>query len=390
MEVSIKAYLDKRAKKKLKPLYLQANYNSTRKKVSTGIKCLPSDIRNNNLRMDHPQKRNLDNQIKELHKLVSGKEIEIRTSKLSLPDMIRSFISEVNHLKSETIRGYNNLLDNITHYEKEYNIKYSIMDVSGNSFMYFKGFFDYLHNKGLLNSSMVIMFAKIDKILDWYQLDFSTNQKKIFAGVLRNSGTEKILISTDQADSIYSYSGTKKENEARDMFIFCYDTGIRGSELKGLSAEVTERYDLGNSGIKYFTTEALIKKNGRSRFNTIYLTERAMEIYNRREKNLNLMWATQANKLLKIICRNIGGDFLKVITQIKYSAAKELKTNHLFCDLISLHTARHSRINNLKNIGISDQDISVIVNHTSPNTTRKHYIQNDVLQSIDKIRIASR
>lgn len=389
MNVNINTYLDKRSTKKLKPIYLQATYDGKRKKVATGIRILPSDLRKGELRFDHPEREKLENKMKELHKSITGKELEIRTSEETLPYLIDRFIKEVNHLKSETIRGYINVLNNIEAYEKQNNFNYTLFDVKEHSFQYFKGFFDYLHSKGLLNSSMTIMFSKVDKILDWYNLGFKTHQKKIFAGVNKNSGTSKILITKSQADQIYAYSGTEKENKARDMFILAYDTGLRGSELKGLDSEITERYDIGNTGQKYHTIDVTIKKNGRSRVNTVYLTDRALEILERRKMNMDLMWPTQANKLLKDICEKLGGEFLKKVTQIKYTASVEVKTESTVADCLSLHLARHSFINNLQASGLTDQEISCLVNHSSPNTTRQHYLQSDVIKSIDKLRKAN-
>jgi len=170
----------------------------------------------------------------------------------------------------------------------------------------------------------------------------------------------QIALTQDELDSIYQYDLSKPENRrleiARDLFIIMSETAVRVSDCKNITVQKIE----GVPCIVY-TQQKTEKKV------IVPATPRFMEIWNKYGQKLPYIHENYINEYIKTVASLCKIDAVEKWSTNKFGKKYEASSRRY--ELISCHTARRSAATKWKRAGVSIEDISILLGHSTVKQT---------------------
>lgn len=327
------------------------------------------------------------------------------------------------NLEYNTLRMYGTVEDNLRAFMKDNRLSDNVkrLEDKAYSLKFFSEYLQWMFNvKNYLNPSAETDFKKINRILNYFDLDVKCHKSKLFNSFnkkLNYEQTKSVLVTPEEAEAMWKYKArTQNEFEAQMCYLFAYETGLEVSALFGVSEDkIRDINAMGKDGshIKFQVMDVITKKHRDSNMRTIYLTPRAKEILKQckgpysvsdvdqktKERidypncalpvNFNML-----NRNIKKVCRHVALEqrklawangnndfdpsFEEKITYIKYQAGKKIVVTKPKWEWVTMHTARHSFINNAEDLGLNVTEAGKLAGHASHKTTEKHYQRNNI------------
>ena len=164
----------------------------------------------------------------------------------------------------------------------------------------------------------------------------------------------------------------KKEKFIRDVFVFTCYTGLRWSDIQGIQKSDVRKDKNGDLYIKKYAV-----KTDEEYF--VFLNEKAIEILNTYEYQLNWLSNPNFNKYLKLYLKNF--EEFQIKTQFKLIDQKTKKSRYLYrYEVISIHRGRDTFINMLLNENVPIHTIMRYTGHKSISSLQKYI---DGTKSVD-------
>lgn len=285
----------------------------------------------------------------------NGKKEKTERDKITFWSFVEDYFKEMKtKLNPNTIRCYNNIINNLKSYEA-----YEGITLEWNSFdtsFYYKFLDYYTGYKGLGNNG----FGKIIKVLKSIlncatDRGINTNlsyKRKEFKALKED--VQNIYLTEDELKKLISLdlSTDKKLDQARDLFIIgCY-TGLRFSDYSKLSAQ-------------NITDELIRIKTQKTGSDVI------IPIF----PEVRLILEKYSGKLPRAYCNQKMNEYLKIIAEkaklndviLKSykSGNKQITNSFKKWEMVSTHTARRSFATNMYKRGLSTLSIMQITGHTT-------------------------
>ena len=164
----------------------------------------------------------------------------------------------------------------------------------------------------------------------------------------------------------------KKEKFIRDVFVFTCYTGLRWSDIQGIQKSDVRKDKNGDLYIQKYAV-----KTDEEYF--VFLNEKAIEILNTYEYQLNWLSNPNFNKYLKLYLKNF--EEFQIKTQFKLIDQKTKKSRYLYrYEVISIHRGRDTFINMLLNENVPIHTIMRYTGHKSISSLQKYI---DGTKSVD-------
>lgn len=304
------------------------------------------------------------------------KEIASR-KKIHLVDYIKSEIaSQLKITNKGTIKNKTTMLNHVVNFEKENNHRTELKNVDRKYMMHF---FDWLIDKGQINSTANTQLVKLKSFLNQAQKDGLEVNSTYKNFTVKNSDNEVIALDFKEFQSIrdldlskqkyYEFEqlrdatkiGYKTLERVRDIFLFgCY-TGLRFSDLMSLKEE----------NIKDDYIILSIKKTKQK--HEIPLLKQALEIINKYRSPLSVLPRIsnqKFNQYIKLVCElaNINEE----IEIVRYQGANQIKKVQKKHELISAHTSRKTFITVSLELGMATEEVMHVSGHTSYKSFKRY------------------
>lgn len=330
---------------------------------------------------------------------------------------------EINqHLEYNTLRIYGTVKKNLKLFLKKRNHTDNLKKLENKqySLLFFQSYLDFLFTeKKYLNPSAETDFKKIGRVINYFDLDIKTHKSKLFNSFSKKVNyeqTQTVIITKEEAEAVWEYEPENhNEWEAKMCYLFSYETGLEISALYGVSENMRRTVNQMDPEtkqiVRFEVMDVVTKKHRASNMRTIYLTKRAKQILKEcsvkgpfhitdwdMKKKIELEYPDCAlpvnfnmlNRNIKEVCKKVARRQLREarkknnnvfeptlnqsITEIKYRGGEKIVTKNPKWKLITMHTARHSYINNLKYISrLNITEAGELAGHASYKTTEKFY-----------------
>ncbi|MBD5328478.1 MAG: tyrosine-type recombinase/integrase [Bacteroides sp.] len=190
-------------------------------------------------------------------------------------------------------------------------------------------------------------------------------------------GSNYPLNSTEVSAIANCQNLSQKEQEFQTIFLLEIETGLRVSDMKKLLAG---DYDQEDEYMILNTT-----KNDTPAY--IRRTKRVIELLEKTKCFIfikNGMFSHNTyNRYLKEISRKAQLDRI-----YKWENSKGEQHSDKICDLMSSHNARHTFIQNMRNMGMKDEEIALMTGHADEQMLRKDYNKPSPQDTINRLKNA--
>jgi len=307
------------------------------------------------------------------------------------------------------------------------------------SFEFFKAFMNFLfEQKSLMNSSIETIFKKIGAVCNHFEEVFQIKTHKVklfkpFSKSVNRDASKSVILTPEEAQLIWEYEPDNElEWKTKMCYLAAYETANRYSELLTIKHDSWYQQKLTLPNSKEVVTEWVIEyipeKSGLNDVGIVLVTDRLLQIlkeckrkgpfsFVRKKKGeegyeffdnlaLPVTYDKDLNLAIKTICRKIAKiqkanarkmGILKsevglgeMFTKIRYKGNQKIEEIKPRWHFVTFHTARHSRIDNIRALGIDSSTAAELVNHSSKDTTEKYYMQQNQLRSIATLKEAEK
>lgn len=244
----------------------------------------------------------------------------------------------------------------------------SSIDILGSDWI--KGYINFLIKHGYENDTIEHEITKINAVLNWYEYPIHFRIAKVFPSKKYPRKPDDTLILTiDEVDALESQVKNRKDRMDIDGFIVSYFTGMRYSEVKGISVDDIRTMNNLHTNESFPVLQYISGKNGQ--INMVPVNNRVEAIL-RRYEQISL----SANNVINARLKRLGERskcFQETVKRIRYSGTRQIERLVPKHQLITFHSARHSYSAMMSNSGMNIESIQGLLNHKSRQTTEKHY-----------------
>lgn len=334
------------------------------------------------------------------------------------------YVTSQQYLKTKDLlaefKDYSNLTDDVVRLkDKEYSLSF------------FSDFMGYLLNvKEYLNPTVENRFVKIGRVISYFDLEINNHRGKLFNAFSKKVNyeqTKSIIVTREEVQALYDYK-PKNQNEfaAKMSYLFAYETGLEVSALFLVKkSNIREVISLDNNGntIRFNVMDVVTKKHRDSNMRTVYIGENAMRILDEangpyllydydsktkskiyyedcaipvRPRNINIYLKrlfkgvsdNMKQKAIQLGYKDYKSSLEEDITYIKYRGGEKVVTTKPKWQRVTMHTARHSFINNVESLGLNITEAGKLAGHASHKTTEKHYQRKNIEVPLAKLHAA--
>lgn len=262
-------------------------------------------------------------------------------------------------LSPSTIKGYNNLKDNIIEYQNLNKVKLNFDDI--NTMLFFEKYSNFLIDKGYYNNTISKRLSVLKTILVYYfnlGLNKSIGFKLYKFENKQQRNKEVVTLSVKELEALKALdlSQNKRLERVRDLFVLQCWTGLRYSDVVRLHKSHIKNIDDEIPTIKI----DILKTNDFSVVPLFPEAKRILELYDYELKPIS---NDKYNEYLKQVCEKVK-DLDKVVTFKHFSGKKPIVISKKKHQCISTHTARRSFITLMREINIPDDKIMLWSNHS--------------------------
>lgn len=393
MKINHNIYADLRAKGEYLHLFMQFSAtiagHQVKKNLNTPFKILREDW-NQQRRMVDPQteqgiqvrdrllkltdflvRLNLDT----IDEYVSAAKnfLSVPHSERPMPSRFRDFIqlfidNNKGKYSQNTISRYNSLQANIKAFaDTGLGDVFSSMsqDAQGG---WFSGYVTFLIERKYHNPSIKQDFKLISSVRNAFQNTGIVVDLDRFTMHLKDGDTKGAFITKDELKVIQNiHTDDSAERLSIDLFLFMCLTGLRIGEVRTLKPS-----SVSVSGIVIL--EYTSEKTGTS--NRVPLSSLAQKIvarYSNESFTIGLFPRFEGvMSVLRSVLKLIP-DFQRTETKVRYRGSERIETQVTRWEQITLHSARHTYSYLMSAGGMSIDEVGKLLNHSSSDTTRKHY-----------------
>lgn len=304
------------------------------------------------------------------------KEISSQNSIYLVSYIKRELTSQLEITNKGTIKNKTTMLNHVANFEKEKNYRTELKNVDRK---YIMQFFNWLVEKGQINSTANTQIVKLKSFLNQAQKDGLEVNNTYKNFTVKNDDLEVIALDFKEFQLIrdldlstqkyYEFKqlrdatkiGYKSLERVRDIFLFgCY-TGLRFSDLMELKEE----------NIKDDYIILSIKKTKQKQ--EIPLLKQALQIINKYRSPLSILPKIsnqKFNQYIKLVCElaNIN----EQIEIVRYKGANPIKKVKKKHELISAHTSRKTFITVSLELGMATEEVMHVSGHTSYKSFKRY------------------
>jgi hypothetical protein len=289
--------------------------------------------------------------------------------------------------KPGTRKQYKTNIEDIRNYELHYKTSVKLTDVGSEWYKQFGLYLIAAENN--INSTINRKITRIVTIMHSAFPKYITTQfyKKKYRFKERSENVGRFALWQHEQDAFEQVEAlTEYEHLVKDGFILSYETTLRFSDIKELYPSHRHNIPVGDGKTIPILDLTQVKT---THLNTLPLTDKALEIWNRRATDPNsavfpLMNSQTASEVLKVLCKRAGlNRKVEIVREQGKDVFKETKELH---EVISYHMSRNTAITNqlsilppplvMKNAGIKKME------------TVMRYFRDDEINRLQKSRDA--
>ncbi len=305
---------------------------------------------------------------------IPAKEKKLLPDEITVNDAYNLFTEQRGKANNWTISTYKKHRT-IHRHLVAYNPSKKLKDIDTDMI---NSFIDYLHEKGLRNTTIKKDLKFVREFLNWcYLNDYYKDTKTIkYRPKLKGtSGANRtiIFLTWRELQQLYHYPfKTVKHKQVRDVFCFQCFTGLRYSDT----------YNLKKTDVQPDKIVVTTQKTG-DRLE-IELNKYAREILDKYDaipfkggKALPVISNQKMNDYLKEICRIAG--IIEPVTKVHYSGSKRIEETYPKYALIGTHAGRRTFVTNCLTMGIPAEVVMKWTGHKKFEVMRPYMeIVNDL------------
>ncbi len=316
--------------------------------------------------------------IEKVKELLKGEVKQVKSVKtLYLIDFIRTEMKSAQSISNtNTAKNNTTMLNHLNRYESENNLKTEIKDVGR---QYLQGFFNWLIEKGQINSTAGTQITKLKAFLNIAFRDGLEINRTYKDFVVKSSQLEVIALTFSEFDKVRKLDlssqpfyelkvqdqtkkvGYKTLEKVRDLFVFgCY-TGLRFSDLMALRKQNIKN---GFISFRVTKTKQLIE---------VPLLDEALEIIDQYKTEINILPRIsnqKFNQYIKLVGELAGIN--EEVEIVRYSGANQIRETYPKHKLISAHTSRKTYITVSLELGMTAEEVMQISGHTSYKSFKRY------------------
>lgn len=274
-----------------------------------------------------------------------------------------------------TIKRYKNIRNLLINFEKSKKYKLTFNTINDKFYSEFTSYClddlnhinnTYSRNLGLIKTFMFWSLKNKYTYNDTFQ-HFKKLEKVI---------TKQIALTIEDLNTLLEFEfDTERLQKVRDVFVFACVTGMRYGELS-----LIKRSNVVNGNI-------ILKedKDRSKQAREIPLTNISKIILKKYDYQLPLIANQKQNEYIKEIFKKMG--YVDSVQKVTTKGRENIKTEMLFYERISTHTARRTFITMMKRAGKSDKLTASITGHTDMKTLNEYYQVDDLekKEAMDKV-----
>jgi integrase len=317
-----------------------------------------------------------------------GKQVKLVT--------LTDFVTEYMRLKSKTyshhsIRKYDGLLKNITHFRKHSGLIDSFQQMpEDKQTVFFSSFVDFLlfeeifvgekKVKGLYeNGTVKEQFKLIKAVVNKFNSTGVKVDLAEFSDFLKEGNTQGTFCGIEELAAIYNFRKAAQglplpEQKAADLFLFQAFTGFRYNELKFVTQNSISIKII--NGHSFKSLNNIADKEGL--VNSVPLSQVCQEVITRwagktkRDLLLPVLSEFQYNSNLHAFLARIEM-MHRIEKRVRYRGNDRVEEEVTRYNAITSHAGRHTYSHLLLKSGLKIEEVSHLMNHASSETTDKNY-----------------